>query len=598
MLNINKFHISLKLIIFIYLILIGIFFIFLPPPFSKSDESTHFYRSISVSRGQLFCKENMVSGYFSIPSGLAKLTSTFNLPIYNEYSAKFPWKLIISTNNPITEGADVRFYEWCSLSFIPYIPNAIGVFFSYPFNNAIVAFYFGRISGFIFFLGIFWLSLRIAPKQFHNLLLFFVSIPMVLYQVTIYSYDVMHISLILLIFSLFTSAWSQEKVKFSQYVIFCLSILIFITTKPGYYLFLLLIFLYPQKRIRIHVMKKSTFTIGIVGIFLTYSIMLIRGYGQYSLASFINPSIQSNIIFSDIFRFIQVLIHTHILYHTEYIRGFIAAFDFSGIYVYQGVYLIVASIGAIVIYELLQDKRLEKEYVGFGYFRTLILLGILIGTYVLVFIAMYTIYSPMGYDRVIGVQGRYFHTLFLFFIFFIVAVRVMLRKEYFKYLCITLTGIVVISLLVFTFYSRYYNYSETFENDRELETRLNKEVSLGYVENHKEIESGIVLKMSVKKGEKIGAIQMAAVPKSKSVTIPYVFRIKSADCSRLLRYDYFDQAEIQSRRILTQKFSPLKVTEDNLCVEIAPFSNKKSESQVSIIYLNKNPAVELLYIRN
>lgn len=243
----------IRKIILLFIIINSLIFIFMVPPFQKPDEITHFFRTVALSTGQLFCENNSQGEkVFKIPKNLLDLPQLLRADeIKYNYSKKFFVRLselqkYLNDINSSKKETSIG----CSAYFIGFIPNSIGLIPAILFiKNPLVIFYTGRIAGFLFFLILFYYSLKIIPRPFHIVLYLYGIIPMVLHQVSSYSYDVFLLSMTLLVFTYFVKVYSDKKVTQKDFIIYNSSILLLVLSKPFSITFIFLHLLFPFHKI-------------------------------------------------------------------------------------------------------------------------------------------------------------------------------------------------------------------------------------------------------------------------------------------------------------------------------------------------------------
>jgi len=253
-------------------------FTFFVPPFQKPDEPLHFKRAFALAMGQVVCKKdaNHKRGYFSFPKNVDKFPEAMMAQsIIMKTDGKFPMALYRG-NYPIGWDAQVDLLYNCGLNFTGYIPQSLGILLSMPVNSVMISFYLARAFGALFFLISLIFCLRMIPSRYRFILLFCSVLPMVLQQVTAVSYDCVAISLGFILFTLFAGFLEKKNIRLRDILVFYGILLLFIFSKPGYYLFSLLLF-YPLQRLPLPLVKKILLSVvlfgGVIGIAL-YSLML------------------------------------------------------------------------------------------------------------------------------------------------------------------------------------------------------------------------------------------------------------------------------------------------------------------------------------
>ncbi len=148
------------------LLLSGVSFCFLTPPFQVPDEAAHFYRAFEVSEGRLVPTErDGESGDFlprSLPALAARLQR--DLPFHAERKVSPAW--IRSAREDRLEPERRRFVGFLTsaYSFVPYLPSAAGIGLARLFSDSVlVLFYAGRLSNVVVSALLFFGAIRRTP---------------------------------------------------------------------------------------------------------------------------------------------------------------------------------------------------------------------------------------------------------------------------------------------------------------------------------------------------------------------------------------------------------------------------------------------------
>ncbi|KKS90279.1 MAG: hypothetical protein UV63_C0003G0017 [Microgenomates group bacterium GW2011_GWC1_43_11] len=232
-------YFSAKRIFFLILGVLLAVFVFAIPPFQKPDEPLHFKRAFALSMGQITCKHSREysRGYFTYPKSVdAFPDAMLSQAIIMKPEGKYPLSLFFRSY-PIDLMRAVDLPYNCTLPFTGYIPLSLGILFTLPINNLLISFYGARLTAaLVFFLSILF-CFRILPKRYWYILGFSSVLPMVLQQVTAVSYDSLAISLGCILFSLFMRFLEKKALRLRELILFYIILLVFLFTKPGYYLF-------------------------------------------------------------------------------------------------------------------------------------------------------------------------------------------------------------------------------------------------------------------------------------------------------------------------------------------------------------------------
>ena len=265
--------------IFLFLfICFSLFFVFAFPPLQKPDEPLHFERAFALASGQLVCKVDAkhMRGYFSFPISISAFSDAMMTnAIVMKPEGKFPI-VLLRNHYPINRSVTTDLLYNCTLPFTGYIPLSLGILVAIPFNNLLISFYTARLFAALFYVIAIYLSLRVVSARYRWILMICSMLPMVLQQATAVSYDGVTIAAGFLLFSLFTRYLEKKTVSVRELLWFYAVIMVFIFTKPGYYLFFPLLFL-PFRLVKLPINKKVALifllSAGIAGI-IWYSLSL------------------------------------------------------------------------------------------------------------------------------------------------------------------------------------------------------------------------------------------------------------------------------------------------------------------------------------
>lgn len=459
---------SYKNLYWIYIVLIGLVFVFLVPPFQKPDSEFHYYNSYGVVNKS--CVFTSSGGYMNIPKDVYEFPVKLQAEkIAHFYQIKFPKSLLkekyVSSSNEM-----VVFNRSCvKFGLLSYLPSVIGL--KIGGSNLLLGFYLARFFDFIFFLIALIVSLKIVGR-YSPLVIAFSIIPMVIHQVSAISYDSIHISLGLLSFSLYVYIKNNfNKVRLCLLFLFYVLLLIFSLSKGGYYLVLVLPILLPSYPF----FKKNPRNIIIkyLILFLYYLLAFIFikssvGYVDNLRTGVFNANLQREVILGDPFYYAKVLFETTSKYFYFYWISFVANF---GALDYQAHFSVSLLITILVVYIISRFKfnktKIPKNTIN-DILEVLFSFGIAVGSYIFILTSMYLIWTPIAAKTIEGPQGRYFFIPFLFFIYGVIRfIEVVgLRKS--KYILGIFIFVIVTANIIKSIYLRYYDYSGVYSNINEL----------------------------------------------------------------------------------------------------------------------------------
>lgn len=572
--------ISLEKLILSFVIILGLVFVFLVPPFQKPDEDDHFRRAVALSEGQFFCTNSSNSNYFSIPksySDLPIIMETRNIAF--QYFVKFPKNLIGNEIHQTLDKTPEKILHWCGLPFVGYVPSAVAIFISSPFNIPILGFYLGRVFNFLIFVLCLVTALKIAPK-YKAILFLYATIPILLHQVTAISYDALQFSLIPLIAAQLFNFMEKEKISLRHFLQFNTLTFLFVLIKPGYYPFLLLYFLIPYNKLGIKFIKYLVFTVGFFSIagLIIYLIskktfLLPDSLIYYNYA---NPIYQKSYIINHPFSFFLTFLYSLWLSVETIIKqlGSFGWLDYSTNFLVLLAYIILL----FFFIKLLDFKKLKK----IGLFGITLLSIILFFTTFLIFLSLYLVNSPPYASTISGVQGRYLLPLIPFFIYILAQIYLSLGKKVIQILILVVLLTYIFLNIISNIYLRYFDYTRSFVSETELTDKIKetKEItSLDTFIVDKEFKETVPIKIN----KKIGGFEFYT-HNNKPVNVAYRYFVKDGECKNSLKSGYLDLSKLQDSNIYAVYFGPLKersgifgslvTSEKKLCIVLEPISQQ------------------------
>lgn len=461
-----------------FIFILGLMLVFLVPPFQKPDEIFHYYRTAQVSNGVLGCKNDdssLIEGkYFQLVESIRQ----YDLPFKpeNKIHVKQLWHMFSNKSTDDASDKHAISNNICSLPFIPYIPGASVLFISKIINlSPLFSFYLVRLSIFLLSYFIFIKILKQTKINLRLVTVFFFSIPMVVHQLTAISYDWLFIISSAWIFLLITNAISDKTIKLSELIQLVFAyFLLFITKGFGYEAFLLLLFLVPFKTLT----YKSR-VIGIIlivtALLLSVALRLLQLDGiNSSKMDFVSPAAQSTYLLNNMSELPFLIFTTIDDRGTFYIESLIGIFGWLDYKLSSFVlFVYVATFGILVIV-------VSKTYRCNHSLSLLIYLLITTATFFLVHLVLYLFWTPVGYEFVGGVQGRYFLPLVPYIV--LLLAEIIHRRILFKIFLITGLILICVSILV-SIFERYYYTWATFDQSISTPSNITK------IDDHYHIKS-------------------------------------------------------------------------------------------------------------
>jgi uncharacterized membrane protein len=568
---------TVNLFLWFYLILSSLVFIFLLPPYQKYDETPHFARAVALASGQFFCH----NGSFSIPLDLGELHRQFNFQKVLLENEKFPLSKIDFTKIRNSDKNKTELVGGCGMNFLGYLPNTIGVLLGLATNRYFYIFYLGRIFAFIFFLITFILSLKIIHPKFKYLLWFYALTPLVVHQVTAYSYDVVILSLIPILTALFVNLLENKKLSFKSWVAVWLIIIIIGIIKIVYFPLILLFLLVTIKPINL-IRSFSLLLFASVIVFMVARL----GNSTNTYTPFVNPTIQKQLIFHDPIYFLSALANTLINNSLDDYKSTVAVFGWKN--------ALPSSDSVYYLYFFAIIWLIQKTFRTLSFKNNPIVpvLGLIIisGIVFAIYLAMYLVWSVVGDSTIKGVQGRYYLPFLPFVLIFLSQLWPYFKSKLF-------VGLVLLALFTSAhgLYLKYFDYSTNFTNPTALDStiaKITKTDKLDFLLIDK--PTTIISPIS---GPMIAGFKINLDSRNQAILIPYKFQIMDSICQNTLRSGYLKQYDIQADNIYIEKFSPV-MSANSLCLKLSPltFGLTDYNTFLSIKTLNSKPLFNWLSI--
>jgi uncharacterized membrane protein len=493
------------------------------PPFQKTDEVSHFYKTVSVASGHFFCTSdtqghlvNQISApYFSLP------TQLFADFVNKDPTHRFPRHSVIEVltekpNFQETAREDIS----CTLPFFFYLP--VGILLALPIAlgvNPLITFYLGRL----FFCGLaligFFLAKKITPVKFQPLLLITLSLPMVLIQIGSYNKEVFLLTFGALSFALLFRL--REKFSFPKFVLLFLSLILFIAPRPQFFPLLSLLFLsLPHFNLRKILSKMSWIVLlGVIFLILATSLAMlfyipkvVQLHSPVISAQGIAPSLQIEYLQHFPLSFVSTLFNSYTNHIDAYYKSMVGSLGSIHTHLDWYVYNFYAAVFLALIYHYSRfASPFRKEEWG-------IIFSALFLTTLALFLSFYIYATPVGYEYVVDVQGRYFVMLLPYVLLFLsYLVKRLGQKIWFIGMA------VVLIFLLGNVYSRYYDYTDNF-------------YSLPFPSNltKLQVDQKTTGQLDVDSTKKLRGLSFSMNKFDGHITLPYLLTVYDSSCQKQL----------------------------------------------------------------
>lgn len=452
---------SLHILYAVIAIVIGSAFIIFTPPFHGPDEEQHFFKAYQVSKGDLFMDrlgdnrlsycidEDVVSLFYDSsmkPNIRGLISEKYEFDILSELGSGDERRtggcLVVDTTNTYTYAPFV------------YLPSVVGILISKMFDApAIWGLYLARLSTLVATVLIIALAIKIIPRR--KLVMFVVAlIPTMVFQQSVISADGLSYALLALMVAYVLRIRSMlTDVSRLQWAIVLVLSSALVMTKPLMFIFTPLILMLYQNGHKLKVVAILT-----ISAILAISGLVLPGVYYPGVenhgAEGSNSSAQVENIIDNPTRVIEVAWNTYTgPFQDSQSLGVLGSLGTSDVIIPVWLYTVIAvNIALVFLVVTVRDRprHITKRF-------RLIAISSMVLYYAAVHGAMYVTYSPLDFDIVYGVQGRYFLPLLIVLLVVVPGCIVVKRVDYrklSKYLVWSTVLVLFMALILLV--QRYY----------------------------------------------------------------------------------------------------------------------------------------------
>lgn len=375
------------------------------PAFNSPDEYSHYLRSYEVSRGHLTSEGNGGNDLFSYGR-------TFNSGLVPDFSAKNHvslWDIGENVDQQI-DGEKTQFYGFGNTAlYAPtsYLPQAVGIRIADLFTDRpVVLAYAGRIANMFVFGLIFFLAIRLTPVG-KNFLALLGLVPVNIQSANSMSADALALALTVALAAFVLAMRYNEKGVMRKRQLACMYALtgFLCLCKVVYMPFCLLLFLIPKERFKSR--KNYWFHVVCAG-----AMILILSFGWLAIASGYlcesQPGVDTAAQLVGILKnpvafvltFVRSLDNFGVTYLTEMMGSNLGWLNIPVCSLLALGYLLLLVL-QVSGNDDMSGNRLDlpaKSLLG----------GVSLLVFALIFVTLYGQWTAYGYDKILGVQGRYF----------------------------------------------------------------------------------------------------------------------------------------------------------------------------------------------
>ena len=396
-----KKNISLEKIFLAISIPLGLMFLVLIPIGQVPDEPSHFARVYEISLGCFMASEDGRNMPIEIADDLIMEQNSGNYSdVLHKIITKNSGKLI-----------HYSFINTAVYNFVCYIPQTIGVLVGRILNLPILlSAYFGRLTNFICWIILVYLSVKYIPFAKKTLILISL-LPMTLQEAVSLSPDSLTYSACLFLIS-YTLYLAYQKMSITKKDYAILSILCVVVSlcKIVYMPICLILFTLPKEKFK---SKKDKYikicSLAFVVIILNLIWLKIASGFLVETHPGVNPNLQKSWILSHPFSYLKVIMNSF-FYNCEFYLYSMLGQSLELLSVNVSKYYPTLSLIGIVGLTILD--RFTMAFIKIK--DRVILVCILVSVLILIFTSLYIQWTPLKNLIVNGVQGRYFLPILLF----------------------------------------------------------------------------------------------------------------------------------------------------------------------------------------
>lgn len=433
-------------------------FAFITPPFQGPDEEAHYVRTQYIAHGYVI-PIDVAHTTASLPKSIDKITNTtfYKDDLRGKTAEKYEfYRTQNALKIPLNDG---QTYQPLMVAYspLPYFPAAIGVFLANLFNtNPLISLYIARLLLAITSVIIIFFAIKLIPHKKY-LLVAVGLIPMLLFQQSVVTADSVSYALLVLFISYVLYLRQIENISRNQWLALGAISVGIILAKPLVFLFLPLVLLLAKRQ---NIKGITAITAACVITLLGW-LMLTSPKTQVSVTPALpngaDNQKQLHELVSHPLRGLRVAWNSYMTpYGDEQTRGVIGVFGAADTY-----YPLWMSAGYVALLGVLSVTNMEAKRSRIEKKWKVLAIVLCVGYFGAINLALYMGYTPVNFDIVYGVQGRYFLPILIVAAttIFVGGIRIQ-RADIAKFKqWAVISMIVLIALALFITYQRYYLYT-------------------------------------------------------------------------------------------------------------------------------------------
>lgn len=419
--------------IFIPVVIVwGIIYMIILPPFSSPDEPVHFGTAYKISNdilGKKALSENNVvlmrKDDATVPLDPIPTAKIYEYTIHSFFNG-------VKDTTP-TEWKHGNLY---SKNVITHLPAAIGISIARVLGlGSVPLIYMGRLMNLLFYVTLVYFAIKFVP--FGKMVFFVLSMtPMLLELIGSYSYDAVINALAFLSIALLLQCiYGEEKIGIKRIAELVALASLLGPSKIVYsFIFVLCIFI-PKEKFKDKRMYYGTIAAVFAAVILSNVYVNMGAMTQVSGAE--NGAVATrNVVqqyslkwcLQNPFHALKIYLHTTRVFGLYYFQSmFGSLLGWLELPVsHLVIYVFAMLIGASFFFE--RDTK-EKIFTS----HRIVTIGILLAVYALVLFSMLSGCTPFGTDTILGVQGRYFLAVMPLFLIVLTNEKIKIKKIFQKY---------------------------------------------------------------------------------------------------------------------------------------------------------------------
>ncbi|HEU5005129.1 MAG TPA: DUF2142 domain-containing protein [Candidatus Saccharimonadales bacterium] len=388
----------------------GLLFCIVTPPFNVHDEDTHMYRAYQISRGDFV--SNKIPGGLGgqIPASIVVDATDYRANYFGKNEKINTARFHKDWNAPLkaSDTVPIHFENTALYPPVAYAPQAITIRILSHFDlSPLKLLYISRIATFLVWLILASLAVYFMPTK-KILLAGILLLPMSMFLAGSISADALSNGLAALTVAYYLAAIvsPEKKIGWRQAALMVLMSVLLGLVKQPYWLVGLLSVLLPSQKFaskRDEVIKKTLIIGALIIVAGTWIILSKHIFAPYRHDVVIDPNGQLSFVFSHPLTFIRTLWNTYVTANgSGFIREFVGVLGAGMLQLPVWVnYLTILSLSW---YALAPDKRFPS--ITHRTKSVFVIIAVIFAG--AVSLLLYTNWTPVGEEKIEGLQGRYY----------------------------------------------------------------------------------------------------------------------------------------------------------------------------------------------